>query len=53
MLRGKVSGSGPLRAHAPARAPASPPQAVPQLRTSANIKLFNAEMKQCDYDLDL
>ena len=26
-------------------------QAVPQLRTSSNIKAFNNEMKQCDYDL--
>lgn len=27
-------------------------QAVPQLRTSSNIKAFNNEMRQCNYDLN-
>lgn len=26
---------------------------VPQLRPIANIRLFNSEMKQCDYDLNV
>lgn len=32
--------------------PPRQPQAVPQLRSTANIRLFNAEMKQCEYNLD-
>jgi hypothetical protein len=35
----------------PTLSPAVCLQSVPQLRTTANIRLFNAEMKQCDYNL--